>query len=286
MFTRRTAAALLTLVITTNLSFQVLAAPPTTGGGGGPTIGGGSGAPTTGGGDGPTIEDDEDNNTFRFFFEYSNSRAGSETERRDIRGGSGDINSIVHAPAASADVFTAASAAIQLAHDTNTQADVVLTNVTTVPIAAIQSVFAQATRAGLSGAIVHLDTRERDRTLSRIFIDAETAANLSGDIDFRVWTNGIGIQRASHTFERSFSNNFAAVSFGHTGVFGTEIRVAVTVDLFGLNTGNLMLFAHDLDTNTYTQILTVPRVDSNGFLHFTTPVGGDIIITDAPLARR
>ena len=189
-------------------------------------------------------------------------------------------------PATPGQVSLAATAAIRQAVATGERANVVLTNVSTVPASAIQSVFTQAAGAGASGAIVHLDTIQRDRVLSRIFIDNTTAAALSGTVDFTLRTSGPEVRRTARIFERHFNNNVAVVSLGQRGAFGATIRMAVMVDLSGLNTNSLVFYAYDREANAFARITTGFRIDANGYLHFSTPVGGDIIITDRPLTVR
>ena len=66
-----------------------------------------------------------------------------------------------------------------------------------------------------------------------------------------------------------------------------EIDAAVKVDMSKLNTNNLMFYSYNPATNRYTPIVNPnASVDANGFLHFTTSLGGDLIITDKPLSLR
>ncbi|MCL2856663.1 MAG: hypothetical protein FWE19_02920 [Oscillospiraceae bacterium] len=193
---------------------------------------------------------------------------------------------VAPAPATPTQVSTATTAAIQQALSAGERASIVLTNVSTAPASVIQGVFTQAAQAGVASAIVHLDTREGGRVLSRMFVDSTTAATLSGTVDFSLRVSGVEVQRAVRIFERSFNNNVVAVSLGQTGAFGANIRMAVLVDLSRLNVDSLVFYAYDREANTFARIDTQFRVDANGYLHFSTPVGGDIIITDRPLTRR
>ena len=66
-----------------------------------------------------------------------------------------------------------------------------------------------------------------------------------------------------------------------------DVRITVKVDLSKLNTENLNFFAYDKESNTYVK-LTEPKyqIDANGYLHFDTSVGGDVIITDQGTDRK
>ncbi len=122
---------------------------------------------------------------------------------------------------------------------------------------------------------------------ARLYIDPEKSSGVRTDIKLGVSMEEKDIQKTSSTFEKYFDNNVSVVHFDHQGAFGMEIDAAVKVDLSKLNTQNLMFYSYNPATNRYTPI-TNPKasIDQNGFLHFTTNLGGDLIITDKPLSRR
>ena len=125
------------------------------------------------------------------------------------------------------------------------------------------------------------------KVAARLYIDPEKSAAVSQEIKLGVSMEEKDIQRTSATFEKFFTNNVSVVHFEHQGTFGMEIDAAVKVDVSKLNTQNLLFYSYNPSTNRYTPI-TNPRVsfDQNGFLHFTTTLGGDLVITDKPLELR
>ena len=95
------------------------------------------------------------------------------------------------------------------------------------------------------------------------------------------------VQKTQDTIEKHLDNKVSVVHFEHQGTFGMNIDAAVKVDLSGLNTKNLMFYSYDPATNRYAPIKDPNAyVDENGFLHFTTSIGGDLVITDKPLTSR
>jgi hypothetical protein len=77
-----------------------------------------------------------------------------------------------------------------------------------------------------------------------------------------------------------------AVSFGQQGSFGQSVTIATKV-ADGLNTDNLYFYSYNRETNTFNRIPTAnPRMDANGYVHFTTELAGAIIISDGALTRR
>lgn len=190
-------------------------------------------------------------------------------------------------PVTTTQVTTTATEAIkQAVASGNGQATVSLVNVSTVPAASIKSVFTQATKAGVANTVVQLDAKEGSTVLSRIYVDAATAAKLTGTVDFSVSTKGAAVDSAINKFEKAFDNKIAAVSLGQKGAFGADIKMAVKVDLSKLNKSNLVFYAYDKTTGKYAKLTAEYKIDSKGYLHFSTPVGGDIIISDKPLARK
>ena len=76
------------------------------------------------------------------------------------------------------------------------------------------------------------------------------------------------------------------VGLGQQGSFGQEVRVAARL-VPNLNTENLYFYAYNSTANTFRPIPAPNyRVDANGFIHFTTSLGGDIIISEGSLSRR
>jgi len=102
-------------------------------------------------------------------------------------------------------------------------------------------------------------------------------------------TNAQATQTKSR-FERFFSNsNINVINLGQQGSFGQSVTIAARIPIpadFNLN--NLHFYSYDRASNSYRRIINPApmRLDSNGYLHFNTTLGGDIIITTSPLVRR
>jgi len=199
---------------------------------------------------------------------------------RDASGGGGAVPAVAFTSATAAQVSAAASAAVQ-ATPAGQRTLITFVNVSTVPAAAAQSVFVQA-----GNAMIHFDSRDGGAIVGRVYVDASTAAGFSGNVNVSVRTRGAEVVGVTNVFNRFFTNNVVVINLGQSGEFGTDVRVAVRADLSELNTDNLMFFAYSAETNRFSRIATTYRIDSNGFIHFITPIGGDIIITDRPFTLR
>ena len=71
------------------------------------------------------------------------------------------------------------------------------------------------------------------------------------------------------------------------GDFGQPVQIAALVDLSGMDTENLFFYSYNKAANTYRRIVKPAyRIDKNGYLHFTTEYGGEIIISEGPLTPK
>jgi hypothetical protein len=167
------------------------------------------------------------------------------------------------------------------------QAVIKLTNVSTIAASAIQSALQRvAAASGVTSAQIQIDAMDGRTIVSRVYIDQATAAALSGTVNFAVFTQGNDVNRANGTFKRYFDNNIASIALGQKGAYGASIRMAVKVDLSQLKADSLVFYAYDAATGRYARVTTTYSVDSKDYLHFSTPVGGTIVISDKPLARK
>ena len=111
-------------------------------------------------------------------------------------------------------------------------------------------------------------------------------AQSTQDLNLSASTTNAQATRTTNTFTRFFSNDVMTVSLGQQGGFGQTVTIAARLNP-EFNTDNLTFYAYDRETNTYRQIREPNyRIDSNGYVHFDTAMGGDIIISNEALARR
>jgi len=112
----------------------------------------------------------------------------------------------------------------------------------------------------------------------------EDPGAMRGDVLVSGRVTGDEVNRVRGMFERQFGNRVQVVQFDQRGEWGQTVRVAARVDLTGMDTGNLHFYSYDDQTNRTVRIPTPNyHVDASGFLHFSTPFAGSIIISDGPL---
>lgn len=186
-----------------------------------------------------------------------------------------------------AQVSATAKTAIQQAISANLDtATISLRNATSLSASTIQNIAKQAKEAKV-GATIFADKIEGNSVVTRWYIDPTKATNLTGNLNLEANTDVKSIAQTAGTFTKYFVNDIAVVSLGQNGSYGMAIGLAIKVDLSKLNTSKLTFFSYDKATNTFA-VIAAPGyfIDSNGYLHFTTSVGGDIVITDSSLTKK
>lgn len=135
--------------------------------------------------------------------------------------------------------------------------------------------------------VLHADTMSGNAVQGRIYVDPAKLADVKEPIKLGVYTESTKTAATTSLFEKFFSNNVATVSFEQQGSLGARLEVAAKVDLTGMDVTKLVLYSYDKATNTYRRIETPAYwVDKNGYLHFTTALAGDIIISEGPLTLK
>ncbi|MEG3007556.1 MAG: hypothetical protein RR806_08810, partial [Oscillospiraceae bacterium] len=122
---------------------------------------------------------------------------------------------------------------------------------------------------------------------SRWYIDPVKAAALPKAINLSVSTTNEESKATKKTFEKFFDNKFAVVSLGQKGSYGMDMDLAIKVDLKDIDVKTMSFMSYDNVTNKFV-VIKNPKyfIDKNGYLHFTTPIGGDIIITNGSLKSK
>ena len=130
---------------------------------------------------------------------------------------------------------------------------------------------------------IYADTTKNGVIQVRLYLNPA----LGKDLKEKILLGGtIGSSETRERFEKYFDNNMVLVSLGQNGTFGMPVEVAARVNLDGLDTNSLHFYSYNRETNKYYPIKTAYRIDANGFLHFTTILAGDIIITDKPITEK
>mgnify|MGYP007049771543 CR=1 FL=1 len=90
--------------------------------------------------------------------------------------------------------------------------------------------------------------------------------------------------RTQKLFEYYFTGKARVVSLAYQGDFAKPVEVAAKLNLSGFDSQGLFFYAYHPQANTYREISSPQHwVDSKGFLHFYTPWGGDLLVTDVRL---
>lgn len=155
-------------------------------------------------------------------------------------------------------------------------------NAQSISMDALKAANTAAVNAGKK-LLINFDSVKDKKVVGRYYIDPSKAANLSGSIKLGIATDNASVRA---TFNKFYSNYFAIASFDQKTSFGMPVSVAVKLDLSQLNTKTLKFYAYDAVQNRYDQFTPAYSIDNLGYLYFDTTYGGDIVITDRPLALR
>ncbi|MCL2580484.1 MAG: hypothetical protein FWE32_10725 [Oscillospiraceae bacterium] len=153
---------------------------------------------------------------------------------------------------------------------------VTMTNQADISLTAIQRIVSEANGGPVR---VFADTLNNSGTGVDVRIVFNPAQATAG-INLRASTTNAFARQAVMIFEHYFGGSAGAISLGQTGDFGMEVRLAARIPP-NLDTDALFFYAYDRNANTFRRFIpTAQRVDANGFLHFTTTMAGDIVITN------
>lgn len=167
--------------------------------------------------------------------------------------------------------------------DNSARAEVVLTNPKLVSMSMLDSV-ADAAATYSRGVnvtpVVCADTVVGGKIRARFYIDPADASHFAYGVKTGISTSDKSVAAVENRF-KDFGYDVSAIRFDHEGNFGTTISAAVDVDLSGFDTSSLHLYSYDMATNSYEELDNAGYyVDTNGFLHFDTSVGGYIVVSD------
>jgi hypothetical protein len=177
-------------------------------------------------------------------------------------------------------------AAVQAAAASGTgSANILVRDAISISAAELQAMFEAAAAKGLKAKYT-ADTTDFSRAViqGRIEINPALAVKLDKDVLLGVYTEVNATQKTLATFEKYYSNPIKVVHLAHEGSFGMTVKISARVSIDGMEPGNLRLYAYDSKNNSVKPISSPKSyMDSNGYLHFTTIYGGDIVISDGPL---
>lgn len=165
----------------------------------------------------------------------------------------------------------------------STDANIRVANVSTVGSDVIKSLVETAKAENLTPILV-ADTMNGTSVAARISVDLTKLPDTVKELNLAV---AVGNAPVENLFQQYYSNTIQVVSFAQKGEFGTTIQAAVKVDLTKLNVKTLQFYTYDVATNAFMAIpATGYFVDGNGYLHFDTAMGNNILITDKKMTAK
>lgn len=261
----------------------------------GGSTGGGSGGSGGGGGGGGSSSSGSKTSTSADRT-FSNIPLGSKLGGSTNIGGSTTTTtgSVTTASATKATTSAVASAVSQAVATGSNKASAKVTFANASALTTdVMNAIAKAAKSASKGldvsVVVNADTVDKSgAVLARMSVDVALALRNGSAIQTTIDVNPnstVNANIANH-FAKYFTNEIATVAFAQKGSFGMNVPVAVKANLSALDVSSLVFYSYDVASNSFVEIQTEYFVDTNGYLHFTTPVGNNIVITDAPLTAK
>ena len=121
----------------------------------------------------------------------------------------------------------------------------------------------------------------------RIEINPAFAVGLDRDIFLGVYTSQSVVEKTAAVFERHYSNRISVIHLSHEGSYGMNVKITARVDLSGIDRSSIYLYYYDREQNRIKRFSDPGSfIDRNGFIHFNTVFGGDVIVSEGPLTKK
>jgi hypothetical protein len=142
-----------------------------------------------------------------------------------------------------------------------------------------------ASAAGGKSVVMRFATTDANgKRPGYLTLDPKVGRNLKNSVNTGVLLAGDQVKATAATFDKYYQNETAVLYLAQTGGYGMTVTIQAQLDLTGMKTDNLVFYSY---ADNKVAKLTVPsyNVDKNGFVRFTTNVGGTIIVSDGTLAK-
>lgn len=139
--------------------------------------------------------------------------------------------------------------------------------------------------AALAGLQYAHDTMNGSAVQVRVAIDKP--ASITKDILVSGYVQGGAVDNRKAFFEKRFRNKVRVIHLDQQEDWGYPVRIAAKVDLTGFDTANLYFYSYNSKTNICRRIGKPEySINKNGYLWFTTPYAGDIVVSEGPLDKK
>ncbi|MFV0399665.1 MAG: hypothetical protein ACK5LX_03480 [Oscillospiraceae bacterium] len=216
------------------------------------------------------------------------SSSSSSSSKGGGGGGGGGGGDRTTAPAQTASPLSAAAGktavqnAIKAAAPGGKKASASIKNASSVSLSVLKEMAAEAQKSGTE-LTVNFDQVTGSKVMLRLSINPALAKN---DIDVTMSTDSAQAKKVQSIMAKWFSNATFVISCGQKGSFGQSVTIAAALPE-KFNTANLKFYSYDSAKNKYTEITGIKYwIDNAGYLHITTEMAGDIVVSDGPLTKK
>lgn len=154
-------------------------------------------------------------------------------------------------------------------------------NKTSVSLDTLKELQRLATNAKVTPTLV-IDNTSGGSVQTRLSI---TPSKATKSINTLVSLDSANAKTVSNYFNKWFRNDLFVVSCEQEQSFGMTVKIAAKLPK-NFKTSNLAFYSYDIASNSYKRITTPSySVDSAGYVHFSTSMAGDIVISNGTLSK-
>jgi len=155
--------------------------------------------------------------------------------------------------------------------------------------AALQHASMQAIATAAGGNAIRVNADTMVATATGTSVDVRITLNpalVTGDLNLAASTTTAEPLRIANFFRTHFEGNFTVVHMQQRETFGQTVRIAARLAP-NQSRENFVFYTFNSEANTF-RLITPENVTvcSAGYVHFSTALAGDILISDRVLVRR
>ncbi len=141
-----------------------------------------------------------------------------------------------------------------------------------------------ALQALIGGKYYH-DTLSGNAVKVRIYINP--TAKPTKDLLLSGYVSNANVSQTKTALAKKYENKVQVINLEQQGSFGQTVEIAAKLDLAKMETKNLVFYSYNKTTGKAKPI-TKPnyRIDTTKYLHFSTQLAGDIVVSEGELVSK
>ncbi|WRS27801.1 hypothetical protein U6B65_01335 [Oscillospiraceae bacterium MB08-C2-2] len=140
--------------------------------------------------------------------------------------------------------------------------------------------------AGETPLVIQADTLTKDKKAVDVRLNLSPALSVKA-LNLRATTNSLQADGVKDAFTKKYDNWAMVICLGQREDFGQTVEVAVKNKLASVKAESMYFYTFNSTTGQCVQLEnTGAWLDSNGYLHFNTTAGGNLVVSDGALRSK